>query len=81
MSMGVTLLDDRKGLNMFGKADTPVFGIVEKMSYFLCPHSAGRSEIFSHAGAGQEAERLGTARPQDPRNLRRRNPDHRFRTR
>jgi ATP-binding protein involved in chromosome partitioning len=30
------------------------------MSYFLCPHCGGRSEIFSHGGARQEAERLGT---------------------
>ena len=35
-------------------------GIVENMSYFLCPHCGGRSEIFSHGGARREAERLGT---------------------
>jgi len=29
------------------------------MSYFLCPHCGGRSEIFSHGGARHEAERLG----------------------
>jgi ATP-binding protein involved in chromosome partitioning len=55
----IALLDARKGLNMFTKVDVPVLGIVENMSYFLCPHCGGRSEIFSHGGARQEAERLG----------------------
>jgi ATP-binding protein involved in chromosome partitioning len=56
----IALLDARKGLNMFRKVDVPVLGIVENMSYFLCPHCGGRSEIFSHGGARQEADRLGT---------------------
>src|SRR6266849_5452041 len=55
----IALLDARKGLNMFTKVDVPVLGIVENMSYFLCPHCGGRSEIFSHGGARLEAERLG----------------------
>ena len=53
-------MDVRKGLNMFTKVDVPVLGIVENMSYFLCPHRGGRSEIFSHGGARAEAERLGS---------------------
>jgi len=56
----IALLDARKGLNMFTKVNVPVLGIVENMSYFLCPHCGGRSEIFSHGGARLEAERLGT---------------------
>ena len=56
----IALLDARKGLNMFTKVDVPVLGIVENMSYFLCPHCGGRSEIFSHGGAREEAARLGT---------------------
>ncbi len=56
----IALLDARKGLNMFKQVEVPVLGIVENMSYFLCPHCGGRSEIFSHGGARQEAERLGT---------------------
>src|SRR5271170_651548 len=55
----IALLDARKGLNMFKKVDVPVLGIVENMSYFLCPHCGERSEIFSHGGARQEADRLG----------------------
>ncbi len=56
----IALLDARKGLNMFRKVDVPVLGIVENMSYFLCPHCGGRSEIFSHGGARREAEQLGS---------------------
>lgn len=55
----IALLDARKGLNMFRKVDVPVFGIIENMSYFTCPHCGGRSEIFAHGGARNEAERLG----------------------
>ncbi|HMK66897.1 MAG TPA: iron-sulfur cluster carrier protein ApbC [Stellaceae bacterium] len=56
----IALLDARKGLNMFRKVDVPVLGIIENMSYFLCPHCGERSEIFSHGGARREAEKLGT---------------------
>jgi ATP-binding protein involved in chromosome partitioning len=56
----IALLDARKGLNMFRKVDVAVLGIVENMSYFLCPHCGERSEIFSHGGARREAEKLGT---------------------
>jgi len=56
----IALLDARKGLNMFRQVEVPVLGIVENMSYFLCPHCGGRSEIFAHGGARLEAERLGT---------------------
>jgi len=55
----LALIDARKGLNMFRKVDVPVLGIVENMSYFICPHCGGRSDIFAHGGARHEAERLG----------------------
>ena len=55
----IALLDARKGLNMFRKVDVPVLGILENMSYFLCPHCGERSDIFTHGGARREAERLG----------------------
>ena len=45
---------------MFKKVASPVFGIVEDMTYFLCPPLCGRSEISSHHGGRQKAERLGT---------------------
>jgi len=55
----IALIDARKGLAMFQKVDVPVLGIIENMSYFLCPHCGERSDIFSHGGARREAERLG----------------------
>jgi ATP-binding protein involved in chromosome partitioning len=55
----IALIDARKGLNMFRKVDVPVLGIVENMSYFLCPHCGEQSDIFSHGGARREAEKLG----------------------
>ncbi|MHA1598468.1 MAG: iron-sulfur cluster carrier protein ApbC [Alphaproteobacteria bacterium] len=54
----IALADARRGLNMFRKVDVPVFGIIENMSYFSCPHCGERSEIFSHGGAKAEAELL-----------------------
>jgi ATP-binding protein involved in chromosome partitioning len=56
----IALLDAKKGLNMFRKVDVPVFGIVENMSYFLCPHCGERSDIFAAGGGRRESERLGT---------------------
>lgn len=56
----IALIDARKGLNMFKKVDVPVFGIVENMSYFLCPSCGERSDIFGHGGARETAAELGT---------------------
>ncbi|MHA1108321.1 MAG: iron-sulfur cluster carrier protein ApbC [Alphaproteobacteria bacterium] len=55
----LALLDARKGLNMFRKVDVPVLGIVENMSYFICPGCGERSEIFAHGGARQAAGTMG----------------------
>jgi ATP-binding protein involved in chromosome partitioning len=55
----IALIDARKGLNMFRKVAVPVLGIVENMSYFVCPKCGERSEIFGHGGAHQEADKLG----------------------
>jgi ATP-binding protein involved in chromosome partitioning len=55
----LALIDARKGLNMFRKVDVPVLGIIENMSYFLCPHCGERTDIFGHGGAEHEATRLG----------------------
>lgn len=57
----IALLDARKGLNMFRKVDVPVFGIVENMSYYICPECGNRAEIFSHGGAREEAAKLGVS--------------------
>ena len=55
----IALLDARKGLNMFRKVDVPVFGLVENMSYYVCPKCGDRAEIFGHGGARAEAELMG----------------------
>ncbi len=55
----LALIDARKGLNMFRRVDVPVLGIIENMSYFLCPSCGERSNIFGHGGAKMEAEKLG----------------------
>ncbi len=55
----LALIDARKGLNMFKRVNVPILGIVENMSYFICPNCETRHEIFGHGGARQEAERMG----------------------
>ena len=54
----LALIDARKGLNMFKRVDVPVLGIVENMSYFLCPSCGERADIFGTGGAETEAARL-----------------------
>jgi ATP-binding protein involved in chromosome partitioning len=55
----LALIDARRGVAMFKRVNVPVLGVVENMSYFLCPHCGTRSDIFSHGGARHEAARLG----------------------
>ena len=57
----LALIDARKGLNMFKRVSVPILGIVENMSYFICPNCSERHEIFGHGGARQEAERMGVS--------------------
>jgi ATP-binding protein involved in chromosome partitioning len=55
----LALADARRGVAMFRKVDVPILGIVENMSYFVCPHCGERSDIFGHGGARAEAAKLG----------------------
>jgi ATP-binding protein involved in chromosome partitioning len=55
----LALVDARRGVAMFRRVNVPVLGVVENMSYFLCPQCGTRSDIFGHGGARHEAERLG----------------------
>ena len=55
----IALSDVKKGINMFKKVDVPILGIIENMSYYLCPSCGHRAEIFSHGGAKREAEKAG----------------------
>jgi ATP-binding protein involved in chromosome partitioning len=55
----VALIDARKAATMFAKVNVPILGIVENMSYFLCPNDGNRYEIFGSGGGEREAARLG----------------------
>jgi ATP-binding protein involved in chromosome partitioning len=55
----VSLIDARKGLAMFQKVNVPVLGIVENMSYYVCPSCGHREEIFKHGGGERTARQLG----------------------
>jgi len=54
----LALIDARRGVAMFRRVNVPILGIVENMSYFVCPSCGERSDIFSHGGAHREAERM-----------------------
>ena len=56
----IALIDARRGLAMFRRVEVPVFGFVENMSYFACPHCGERTDIFGHGGAAAEAAKLDT---------------------
>jgi ATP-binding protein involved in chromosome partitioning len=55
----LSLVDAEKGLEMYRTVHAPVLGIIENMSYFVCPHCGERTEIFAHGGGRKISERLG----------------------
>lgn len=55
----LALIDARRGIAMFERTEVPILGIIENMSYFLCPHCGERTDIFAHGGARQEAQSSG----------------------
>ncbi|MFT0890849.1 P-loop NTPase [Pseudochelatococcus sp. G4_1912] len=55
----LALIDARRGVTMFEQVAVPVLGVIENMSYFICPHCSTRSDIFGHGGACTEAHRRG----------------------
>jgi ATP-binding protein involved in chromosome partitioning len=52
----VSLLDVRKGLQMFRKMNVPVLGIVENMAGFACPHCGHTTAIFGEGGGQKLAQ-------------------------
>ncbi len=54
----VALLDARKALDMFRKLKTPVLGLIENMSSYVCPNCGHEAHIFGHGGVAEEARRL-----------------------
>jgi ATP-binding protein involved in chromosome partitioning len=55
----VALIDARKAASMFNRVNVPVLGLVENMSYFVCPKDNTRYDIFGRGGGEKEARRLG----------------------
>ena len=52
----IALIDARKGLNMFKKVNVPIVGIVENMSYYICPNCDSKAKIFGNGGAKQTSK-------------------------
>ena len=48
----------RRGIAMFEKVNVKILGIIENMSYYVCPHCGEHDDIFGHGGGKQEAARL-----------------------
>jgi ATP-binding protein involved in chromosome partitioning len=54
----VALLDARRAIDMFGKLKTPVLGLIENMSTYICPKCGHEAHLFGHGGVAAEAEAL-----------------------
>ncbi|MGL4321748.1 MAG: Mrp/NBP35 family ATP-binding protein [Paracoccaceae bacterium] len=54
----VALLDARKALDMFQKLKTPVLGLIENMSTYICPNCGHEAHLFGHGGVRAEAAKL-----------------------
>ena len=57
----VSLQDARKAIEMFRQMKVDVVGMVENMSYFVCPHCHQQTDIFSRGGAEKTAKQFGVA--------------------
>ena len=55
----VALLDVGRGMAMFAQVNTPVIGIVENMSGYVCPHCGTEDPLFGEGGATRLADRFG----------------------
>jgi ATP-binding protein involved in chromosome partitioning len=54
----VSLQDARKAIEMFRQMKVDIAGIVENMSYFVCPHCQHEIDIFSRGGAEKTAKQF-----------------------
>lgn len=57
----VALQDARKAIEMFRQVKVDIVGLVENMSYFVCPHCQHEVDIFSKGGGARTAEQFGIA--------------------
>jgi ATP-binding protein involved in chromosome partitioning len=55
----VSLIDVERGVAMFNQVNAPVLGVVENMSYYLCPKCGEREAIFGSGGGARIAEEFG----------------------
>jgi len=55
----VSLQDARKAIEMFKQVKVDILGIVENMSYFVCPHCQHEIDVFSKGGGKRTAEQFG----------------------
>jgi ATP-binding protein involved in chromosome partitioning len=55
----VALIDARKALDMFATLKTPVLGLIENMSMFVCPDCGSQHDIFGNGGVAAEAAKMG----------------------
>jgi ATP-binding protein involved in chromosome partitioning len=55
----VSVEDASKAVTMFSRVDAPILGVIENMSYFVCSHCGGRTDIFGHGGGRTISEELG----------------------
>lgn len=56
----VALSDVRKTLRMFEKSKTPILGVIENMSGFVCPHCHETTQVFSKGGGATLTKEYGT---------------------
>ena len=57
----VALQDARKAIEMFRQMKVDLVGMVENMSYFVCPHCNHQTDIFSRGGAEKTAAQFGVS--------------------
>ena len=55
----VALADVRRAIEMFRQVNVEILGVVENMSYFSCPHCAGRIDVFGHGEGERMAQNFG----------------------
>jgi ATP-binding protein involved in chromosome partitioning len=54
----VALADVVKGLEMFREMQVPIIGVIENMSYYICPDCGHRHHIFAHGGGQRLSEQM-----------------------
>ena len=53
----VALLDTGKAVNMMKQMNVPYIGVIENMSYLVCPHCANKIDLFGEGGGEKLAKK------------------------